>query len=147
MNRPKIGFHTGPGGTPTGIGDFMKELDAEGIPFCIKGTDHAGVVYEGQELAAKSGVPHVLIYRRSGIGTYDTPLYELAAGDAALRHWNIHLSAWPQELDPSRVWMETVNVVGSPGAFVGITPIMMNPALIREIIKMVNLRLRRVIFN
>lgn len=111
MEYSKIGFHTGPGGNHNGIGKFMADLDAAGIPFCIKGTDHAGVVFEGQLLAAKSGVPHVLIYRKSGIGTYDTPNYDLLARDAAAVHWEKHIAVWPPELDRARVWIETVNEI------------------------------------
>ncbi|MCP5097418.1 MAG: hypothetical protein GY943_17880, partial [Chloroflexi bacterium] len=33
--RNKIGFHTGPGGNPTGIGDWMRRIDAAGIPFFL----------------------------------------------------------------------------------------------------------------
>ena len=106
----KIGFHTSPGGNAVGLGDWMRELDAAGIPFCIKGTDTAGPVYEGQELARASGVPHVLIYRKSGDG-WDVPDYDRTPADAAQIHWNRHRDNLPPELQKQLVWLETTNEV------------------------------------
>ena len=107
----KIGFHTGPTGDPSGVGIFMNALDVAGIPFYIKGTDHAGIVFEGQEIAKKSSTPHVLSYRKSGIGTFDTPNYYLPPDVAAKNHFVLHRDVWPKELDKRMVWWETVNEV------------------------------------
>jgi hypothetical protein len=38
----RIGFHVGPGGNQTGLGDWMRRLDAAGIPFFLKSADSAG---------------------------------------------------------------------------------------------------------
>jgi hypothetical protein len=49
----KIGFHTGPGGNPTGIGDYMRALDAAKIPMVLKSVDHYGPIFEAQEIMKK----------------------------------------------------------------------------------------------
>ena len=41
----KIGFHAGPAGNPTGIGDYMRKLDGAGIPFVMKSVDHYGFLF------------------------------------------------------------------------------------------------------
>jgi len=110
MAYNKIGFHTSPGGYEQGLGDWMRALDAAGIPFCIKGADYAGPVWEGQQLAKESGVQHVLVYRRSGQG-WDVPNYDLSPFDAAAIHWQQHRDAFPPELDKDWVWLETINEV------------------------------------
>ncbi len=107
----KIGFHLSPGGQAQGLGVWMKTLDSAGIPFCVKGTDSAGVVFEGQQLAKASGVPHVLVYRRSAGQGWDVPDYSLPAVDAARLHWERHRNAFPPELDKRMIWMETINEV------------------------------------
>jgi hypothetical protein len=65
---------------------------------------------EAQELLRAGDTPHVLIYRRSG-NEYDTPNYDLPPEEAARQHWQLHMEAFPQELDPSLVWLETINEV------------------------------------
>lgn len=114
MSYCKVGFHTGPSGNMTGIGDYFRRLDDAGIPCVLKSVGNAGPLYELQEMARVSGVPHVLIYRKSGVSgdqskNYDTPDYDLSPELAAERHWRLHMNAWPPELDPSMVWIETVN--------------------------------------
>ncbi len=68
--------------------------------------------YEANELATNSSVPHTLVYRRSG-NEYDVPNYSLSPHDAAVAHWNLHKLALPPEteLNPSLVWLETINEV------------------------------------
>lgn len=63
----KIGFHTGSGGNANGIGDYLRRLDAAGVPFVIKAADSMTGLFEAQELvrAGNGAVPHVLAYRRS----------------------------------------------------------------------------------
>lgn len=114
----KIGFHVGSGGgNVDGLGEWMRELDRRGIPFFLKSADAAGPLYEAQELMRASGVPHVLVFRRSvgsrdvGMFGYDVPLYHLSPVAAARRHWDLHMAEWPPELDPSLVWIETINEV------------------------------------
>jgi hypothetical protein len=106
----KIGFHVSSGGNPTGLGDWMRRLDAAGVPFLLKSADYAGPILEAQQIAQASGVPHVLVYRRSG-DEYDVPNYDLPPAQAARQHWQLHMDAFPSELDPSMVWLETINEV------------------------------------
>jgi hypothetical protein len=109
----KIGFHTGTNGNTTGLDEWMAALDAAGIPIFLKSVDNAEPIYKAQQLAKASGVPHTLVFRRtngSG-GIYDTPNYDLAPAQAAAVHWQLHKDSFPPELDPSMVWMETVNEV------------------------------------
>lgn len=106
----KIGFHTGAGGNMNGLGVWMQRLDAAGVPFFLKSADNSGPLVEAQNLMRASGVPHTLVFRRSG-DEYDTPDYNLSPQDAAAQHWTLHKAAWPPELDPSLVWIETINEV------------------------------------
>jgi len=111
----KIGFHTGIYGNLTGLDEWMQALDAAGIPIFLKTADNAEPVYKAQELAKVSGVPHTLVYRKTSNNDYDydVPNYELEPTDAALIHWQEHKIKFPPELDPSMVWIETVNEVHS----------------------------------
>ncbi|MEJ2747935.1 MAG: hypothetical protein P8183_08495, partial [Anaerolineae bacterium] len=108
----KIGFHAGVGGTMDGLEEWMRQLDAAGVPFFIKTTDNAEPVYIAQELMKQSGVPHTLVYRKaSGGDFYNVPNYDLPPAEAAQIHWQLHTEAFPPELDPSLVWLETINEV------------------------------------
>ncbi|MGD8804709.1 MAG: hypothetical protein PVH65_02585 [Chloroflexota bacterium] len=113
----KIGFHTGPNGNETGIGDWMRALDSAGIPFFLKSVDHAGTIYEAQEIMKASGVPHTLVFRTTKWGNlgdnydYDVPNYDLSPYEAAVIHWQAHKAKFPPELDPQLVWIETINEV------------------------------------
>jgi len=106
----KIGFHVGINGDVGDLSLWMATLDAQGIPFFLKSVDIAGPLLEAQQLRLASGVPHVLVYRRSG-GKFELPDYDETAVDAAREHWELHRDAFPPELDPSIVWLETVNEV------------------------------------
>lgn len=55
----KIGLH----GAGTGVGDFMKALDAAGRPFSIKSIANGGYAVEAAKLAQTSGLPHNIILR------------------------------------------------------------------------------------
>ena len=106
----KIGFHTGVGGNRTGIGEWMRRLDAAGVPFFLKTADDTGPLVEAQEIMRNSNVPHTIVYRRSG-DEYDTPNYDLPAAEAARQHWQLHMDGFPVELDPSLIWLETLNEI------------------------------------
>ena len=106
----KIGFHTGVGGNRNGLGRWMQSLDAAGVPFFLKSVDDAGPILEAQQLMEESGVPHTLVYRRSG-NEYDTPDYSLLPEEAARDHWQLHMEAFPDEIDKDLVWLETLNEV------------------------------------
>jgi hypothetical protein len=111
----KIGFHTGTGGNIDGLYDWMVELDAAGVPFTIKSADNAEPIYWAQQLAQASGVPHVLVYRRSSLDGdlwgWDVPDYNLPPELAAQLHWERHRNHFPPELDKELVWFETINEV------------------------------------
>ena len=70
----------------------------------------AGPLLDAQNLRAASGVPHVLVYRRSG-DEFELPNYNDDPLTAAQEHWELHRDAFPPELDPAVVWLETVNEV------------------------------------
>ena len=110
MGTGKIGFHVGPGGNRNGLGEYMRRLDEAGVPFFLKSVSDAGALLEAQQLRQQSGVPHVLVYRYAATG-YDVPDYSLPPADAARKHWDLHMEKWPTELDPSVVWLETINEV------------------------------------
>ena len=111
----KIGFHVGPGGNAQGLGEWMRCLDAAGVPFFLKSADSAGQIYEAVQLKAASAVPHVLVYRKSvGSGwNPDVPDYGKTPHDAAVEHWQRHRAAFPPELEPYKhlLWVETINEV------------------------------------
>ena len=116
QTRNKIGFHAGPSGNLTGIGRWMRQLDAAGIPFFLKSADHYGVLFEAARIAAQSGVPHTLIYRMSSRGQndgydYDVPPYEKTPAEAARLHWQRTRDKLPPEFDKERVWVEPINEV------------------------------------
>ena len=110
LDYVKIGFHDGPGGSAVGIVEWMTTLDSQGIPFFLKSADDAGTLFQAQELSKKSGVPHILVFRRSG-GDYELPNYFDDPTEAAQEHWQKHLDAFPPELDKSMVWIESANEV------------------------------------
>jgi PKD repeat protein len=111
----KIGFHVGPGGNQNGLGEWMTCLDAAGVPFFLKSVDSAGQIWEAAQLKAASGVPHVLVYRRStGSGwNWDVPDYNKTPFDAAVEHWQRQRQEFPPELEPYKdlIWIETINEI------------------------------------
>ena len=111
----KIGFHVGLGGNTHGLEQWMRALDAAGVPFFLKSVDNAQPIFIAQEIMRQSGVPHVLVYRKSILGGSDydwnVPNYGLPPVQAAEIHWQMHRDAFPPELDPSLVWLETINEI------------------------------------
>lgn len=109
----KIGFHVGIGGNSEGLEAWMRRLDEAGVPFFLKSVDNAQPILFAQELKKQSGVPHILVYRKAAGGEYDwdVPDYSLPPDRAAALHWQNHREAFPPELDPSQVWLETINEV------------------------------------
>lgn len=110
----KIGFHVSIGGNTTGLEEWMRRLDEAGVPFFLKSVDNAQPILFAQELKRASGVPHVLVYRKASGGenhNWDVPNYALPADQAAELHWQIHRDAFPPELDPTLVWLETINEI------------------------------------
>ncbi len=107
LGTAKIGFHVSVGGNERGLGEWMRRLDEAGVPFFLKSVDYAGPLYEAQGLVQSSGVPHTLVFR----STDGVPNYDLPPEEAARLHWEQHRSLFPPELDPSLVWLETVNEI------------------------------------
>ena len=83
----KIGFHVGISGNTAGLEQWMRALDAAGIPFFLKSVDNAQPIFLAQEMMRQSGVPHVLVYRKSAQGgsdyDWDVPNYSLPPDQAA----------------------------------------------------------------
>ncbi len=109
----KIGFHAGIGYQSENLVAWMTALDAAGVPFFLKSTDNAEPIYIAQELKRRSGVPHTLVYRRVSSNDHDldVPTYDLPAEEAAVLHWQKHMELFPPELDPSLIWIETINEI------------------------------------
>ncbi len=103
----KMGFHVTLHEDRDVLDNWMQSLDAAGVPLFIKTVDNAEPLFRAQELAKASGVPHTLVYRSSG----GVPAYELPPEQAAQIHWEFHRNLFPPELDPSMVWIETLNEV------------------------------------
>lgn len=111
----KIGFHLAEGGNPSGIGDWMKQLNDAGIPFFIKAADSMIGLFDAQEIVRKNRalgleIPHTIVFRRSG-DKLDVPLYELDPRQAAEKHWALHKAHFPTDLDRQISWVETINEV------------------------------------
>ena len=107
-----IGFHTGPGGNPTGIGEYLAALDAAGRPAVLKSVDAYGFCRELAALRRRSGVPHVIVFRMSGDGV-ELPDYDLPAEQSAAEHWQRIMDKVPPEMlahdDQQHVWLEVIN--------------------------------------
>lgn len=103
----KLGFHVTFLEEKGVLDRWMQELDAAGIPFFLKTVDNAEPLFKAQQLAQESGVPHTLVFRATG----GVPDYSLPPADAAQQHWEFHREQFPPELDPSLVWVETINEV------------------------------------
>jgi len=114
LGLARIGFHVGPddGDTDPELLAWMAALDAAGIPFVLKSVDNAEPVEQAIEMKVASGVPHVIIYRRS-VDAGDVPRYDLPPDEAAVIHWERHRDNFPLELRPykDQLWLETVNEI------------------------------------
>lgn len=106
----KFGFHVGPGGNREGLELFMQRHNEAGLPFFLKSVGDAGPLFEAQQMIAETGLPHTLVFRQAS-NTFDTPNYDLPPAQAAREHWDLHIAAWPPELDTAVVWLETINEV------------------------------------
>jgi hypothetical protein len=130
-NHPnKLGFHCGPAGNRTGIGDHFRRLASAGHRLVVKSVDDYGVITE----ALSADPDAVTIFRLTG-GTVELPYRRAAAGltiDAATEealvaarlkhqpdyaldplttakdHWAKLRSALPPEFD-KRTWLEVMN--------------------------------------
>jgi hypothetical protein len=105
LSTVKIGFHVTLMEDRDLLDNWMRRLDAAGVPVFLKSVDNAEPLFRAQELMRRSGVPHVLVYRASG----SVPDYALPPAQAARLHWEFHRANFPPELDPNLVWIETLN--------------------------------------
>lgn len=117
----KIGFHVGPGGNASGLGDWERKLNDAGVPFFLKSVDSGGPIYEAQELmkaneAAGRSVPHTLVFRFTN-ERYEAPYYnyDVSPEVAAAVSWPLHRDNFPKELEKEYVWFETHNEPGRYG--------------------------------
>ncbi len=107
----KVSFH-GPGRS---IGDYMKRLDAAGIPFAIKSPDNAGFAMEGAKIARASGLSHTILLRYTAPGdlAHDIPNYKKSPKEAAADYWDELIKSIRQSpeiaLYKDLIWIETVN--------------------------------------
>ncbi|MFQ5421217.1 MAG: hypothetical protein ACE5EY_12745, partial [Anaerolineae bacterium] len=107
----KVSFH----GAGQGIGDYMKRLDAAGVPFAIKSTDNAGFAMEGAKIARASGLPHNIVLRYTSPGNlpHDIPNYRKSPKAAAADFWDELIKSIRKspEIAPYKdlIWIETVN--------------------------------------
>jgi hypothetical protein len=108
----KIGFHVGVGGNREGLIESITELDAAGVPVFLKTVSDAEPVYITQEMMKKSGVPHILVYRDVDSVLNDPSDFSLPAADIAIANWQYNKNNFPPELDPSLIWLETINEPG-----------------------------------
>lgn len=107
----KIGFHVGIGGNREGLIESITELDAAGVPVFLKTVNDAEPVYKVQEMMKASGVPHVLVYRdvRSRVENWE---FDLPPEQVAQTNWQFNKEKFPPELEPSLIWLETINEIG-----------------------------------
>ena len=107
------GFHTSTTGRSEGIGQFLLDVDAAGVPFfayCVDGTTS---LVDAQRIMKTSSVAHHAVYRQSYFphnqGGSDVPDYGEDPQAAARKQWDSHRERWPVELDPALIYGETVN--------------------------------------
>ena len=110
-----VGYHTAMGGNKGGIGVFMADLDAAGIPFSMKSVRDAGLAVEAAEYARNSGLPHNIIYRIDqpyGLPD-DVPNYKVSPEQSATDYWQHCLQTLntAPELVPFKdlIWIELIN--------------------------------------
>ncbi len=111
----KIGFHVGVGGNREGLLESIADLDASSVPVFLKTANDAELLYLTQEMMKVSEVPHTLVYRnvKTEIAAYQLGL---PADLVAVDNWQLSKGLFPPELDPSLIWLETINEVGKDHA-------------------------------
>jgi hypothetical protein len=117
----KIGFHTGPGGNASGLGEWMRRLNDAGVPFFLKSADAGGPIFEAQQIMKANEadgrfVPHTLVFRLTPT-KYEAPFYNLSLSpeQAAAVSWQLNRDDLPPELDKDFIWLETLNEPGRYG--------------------------------
>lgn len=85
----KIGFHFGSEAAATGWGDYVRALDAAGIPAVLMSMAGEGFGDIKALWDEGSTVPHVVCIRYGGVlGNHDVPPYGTNARQAAVDWWN-----------------------------------------------------------
>lgn len=113
----KVGFHSGPTGNMSGIGDYWRQLSNDGIPIFHKAADGYGPLFEIVNLVPNPhNVEHHLVYRMSTRGQndgydYDVPPYHKSPHEAAEEHWQHTRDNLPPEFDREKVWVEPINEI------------------------------------
>lgn len=117
----KIGFHTGPGGNSTGLGDYLTKLNDAGVPFFVKSVDGTSGLLEGQAImkaneSAGRYVDHTLVFRLTD-KRFEDPYYNLTLSpeEAAAISWQLNRDNMPPNLEKEYVWLETLNEPGRLG--------------------------------
>lgn len=111
MSYYKIGFHAGPGGNRTGIGEYITQLANAGISPSIKSTDDYGPCFEAAQQPIGSIVFRLTTAGQNDGYNYDVPDYNKAPQDAAAEHWQRTKAKLPPELNKDKVWVEVTNEV------------------------------------
>ncbi|NCF67244.1 MAG: hypothetical protein GWP61_14830 [Chloroflexi bacterium] len=107
------GFHSTTTGRAEGIGDFLRDVDAAGVPFFAYCADGTTSLSDAQTIMRNSDVPHHAVFRRTTFphnqGGSDVPDYDEPPEEAAVKQWASHRQRWPKDLDPTLIYGETVN--------------------------------------
>ncbi len=107
------GFHTTNSGRTDGIGDFLRKVDAAGVPFLAYCADGTTSLVDAQNIMKTSSVLHNAIFRRTHFpgnqGNSDVPDYSEEPAAAARKQWLSHRNRWPNDLDKDLIYGETIN--------------------------------------
>jgi len=114
MSYNKIGFLAGVGGNPTGIGEYVRRLDAAGKPAVVLSNDGTTGLSDLFALG-EWRAPHVAGFRvvRDGSEAWSVPEYHLSPHEAAVWHWTKIRPHIPREgvANRHRVWIFPINEV------------------------------------
>lgn len=111
MAKSKIGFHTGPGGTKQGLGQWERELNKAGIAFGLKAVDEYGPLDEALRIGREHGVENWLGFRfthASGRVSREVPDYDADPKVDAAALCQEVIDKLPPEFDKA-VWLEIIN--------------------------------------
>jgi len=103
-NYMPVGFHLGIGGNPTGIGDYMRILDAAGKPASLTSGDTYGPINELNNLIIASGAEHQGAWRSTKHDDFNA-LYPLEPETAVEVHWSQLAPDIPPEFNKALTWL------------------------------------------